>query len=514
MKALVAIGKRASLAAVLAFAPGCVVPRSGESGDVPGIPTGPGLLAAVPRSSQLPRPSTSTQSIPDFVRSRDIVTVAHRTAQPPTPKPAAKDEALPTPRQLPAATTGTKPPSGLTLDQVINATLLADPQLRAGFEAINQANADTTTASLRPNPTLFTGIQLLPLTRPFTVTNQGGPPQQDVNLSYPIDWFLFGKRAAAMQATTLGVRVSEAEYANRVRQRVLEASTAYYEVLEAKALINLARQDVDNLKRLEGITENALAKGGPTQIELSRIRLDRLKSEQGARDAEKSLVGANARLRAILGRSDSDPTFDVSGTLEDEPALEPLQDEEALAVAEQNRPDLKSLHLKIAQANANIDLERRKAYPSVAPQLGYTRQYQRSIGFPDADSYSVAMTMSLPLFDRNQGNRVKAVSVAVQNQFELQAALIALRAEVVQAGQELRTSAANTRAVAGEQLKLARDIRDTINKAHEAGGQPLIDVLDAQRTYQEIYRLFITSRAGYGRAVMKYYATLGKQVAP
>ena len=99
---------------------------------------------------------------------------------------------------------------------MINAVLVTDPRLRAGFEAINQAHADALTASLRPNPTLYLDIQLLPLTRPFTPDATGGPPQQDVNLTYPIDWYLFGKRAANMAAAAQGVRVSEAEFATLV----------------------------------------------------------------------------------------------------------------------------------------------------------------------------------------------------------------------------------------------------------------------------------------------------------
>lgn len=449
--------------------------------------------------------------------------MAHQTSgnEEPEPIPVVVDD-KDTPETLPAprpsntdTTTAPAPKAGLTLDQVINATLLADPKLRAGFEVINQGNADALTASLKPNPELFTDIQLLPLTRPFTVERQGGPPQQDINISYPIDWFLFGKRAAAMQAAGLGVRVSEAEYADLVRQRVLEAATAYYDVLETKALLDLARQDVENLKRVESVTEKAVEGGGRPQVELSRIRLDRLKSEQSLRDAENALVAAKARLRALLGRDDDDPAFDLAGTLDQQMVIAPLPVDEAFAVAQQNRPDMQALRWKIAQAQANMESERRKAYPSVTPQAGYTRQYQeKAIGFPDANSYSLALTMSLPFYDRNQGNRAKASSVAVQNEFQLRSGIVSLRAEVVQADQELRTTAANSRAVAGEQLKLAEQVRDAINKAYEAGGRPLIDVLDAQRNYRDTYRLFITSRAGYGRAAVKYQATLGRQAAP
>ena len=44
------------------------------------------------------------------------------------------------------------------------------------------------------------------------------------------------------------------DYNTWAMQRVLDAATAYYDVLEARAVIEIARQDVDNLKRVEAVT--------------------------------------------------------------------------------------------------------------------------------------------------------------------------------------------------------------------------------------------------------------------
>src|SRR5262249_22228295 len=151
--------------------------------------------------------------------------------------------------------------------------LLADPKIRAGLEAINQAYADVLTTSLLPNPTLTVGATLLPLTRPFTIDRQGGPPQPGADISYPIDWFLFGKRAAAMASAATGVRISEAEYADLVRQRVRDAAVAFYDVLEAKGLLDLARQDLESLRRVEATLEKAVDAGGRPIVELNRVRL-------------------------------------------------------------------------------------------------------------------------------------------------------------------------------------------------------------------------------------------------
>ncbi|MCL6546817.1 MAG: TolC family protein [Bryobacteraceae bacterium] len=467
-----------------------------------------------PRLHQTARPALRAE-IRHPVSSSWIVPVAH-SGQPPAGSDSAEKEAaetLPAPRGVEVTD---RPPGGLTLDQVINACLLADPKLRAGFEAINQANADALSALLKPNPTLFADIQLLPLTRPFTVERQGGPPQQDVQLGYPIDWFLFGKRAAAMVSAGLGVRVSEAEYADLIRQRVTEAALGFYDVLEAKELLELARQDVRNFERVEANIRKAVEAGGRPRVELSRVRLDLLRSQQSLREAEAAVVAAKARLQAFLGRTDPDPSFDVAGSLAAPLTAVPLLVEEAFALALQNRPDLQALRWKASQAKVNIELERRKAFPEVTTTFGYSRQYQRrAIGFPDADSWSAAIEMTVPFSDRNQGNRAKASSVFIQSQREVQASEVALRAEIVTVHKELLTAYENAQSIGEEQLQLATEVRDSITKAYEeAQGRSLLDVLDAQRNYRETYRLYITSRAAYWRALYRFHSAVGQQVVP
>ena len=101
-----------------------------------------------------------------------------------------------------------------------------------------------------------------------------------------------------------------------------------------------------------------------------------------------------------------------------------------------------------------------------------------------------------------------------QQQNELQLRLIELRSEVEQATQELRTARANAEAIADEQLEIATQVRESISQAYLAGGRPLIDVLDAQRRFRDTYRLYISSRADYRRAVVKLNSTVGKQVVP
>jgi len=493
MSALRLLARRLSLFArigCLALA-GCVT-----------LPSLPRPEAAAPGAA--PPAATSAGGVPIFVvRQGESQRVA--VGPPPLKKPYAPEKLPPPLAEAPAG--------GLTLDQVINRTLLADRKLRAGFEAINQAHAEALTASLRPNPELFTDGQLLPLTRPFTVDRQGGPPQQDVQLSWKIDWFVFGKRAAAMAAAARGVEVSEADFADLVRVRARDVSLAFYDVLEAEALVELARQDVANLRRVEEATDKAVKADARARVDLSRVRLDLLRSRQALREAESAVAQTRSKLRAFLGPAEPGAALAIRGSLELPDPGELPELEASFQQAREMRPDIQSLVAKVSQALAALESEERKGKPEITPQVGYTRQYQRkAIGFPDADSWSVAVTATLPVFDRNQGNRAKAASVVTQSRLEHEQGLVELRAELEQAIQDLRLARSNARAVAGEQQALAREVQESLTKAYAAGTRTLLDVLDAQRSYRETVRLLITSRANLARAVIRYNAAVGLQL--
>lgn len=424
-----------------------------------------------------------------------------------TPMAAGPELAAPVNPSIPALPLETTP---LGIDDVLQRCLSSDPTLRAGLESINQADADLLTASLKPNPEAYTDVQMLPLGRPYTIADPGGPPQSDLLVAYPIDWFLFGKRAAAMMTARAGVRVSEAQYADLIRQRLRDAALAHYDLLEAKAKLKASESVVGNARRLEA----GARKIGRPATELQRIRLHLLSAENELRLARAGLISARARLRVFLGQLHGAPEVDVSGSLDLAADRPHPQAEELYELARQNRPDLLAMELQIAQARADVVSQRRQAYPAIAPQFGYTYQFQNSIGDRDAASWDAALTMEIPLFDRNQGGRARAASVLTQNTHQLHGGLVGLHSEVEQLLQDFIAAETNAQAVTQAQVNEADAVRDKLIKAYAAGKQPLLDVLDAQKNYHDTYDLFVSTHAGYWRAAVKLNAAVGQAVVP
>jgi cobalt-zinc-cadmium efflux system outer membrane protein len=316
-----------------------------------------------------------------------------------------------------------------------------------------------------------------------------------------------------MSTAHFGVHVAQAEFENMVRLRVLEAATLFYDSLEAKGLLDVARQNVQSLHELEELTKQAIADGGRPAIEAHRIRLDAIAAEQRLRKAAALERGAIARLRAIMGGADLPITMTPIGEMEVSDSGPILTTEEALAIARQARPDLQSILWQRTRAESDVDLQRRLGRAEVAPSFGYTRQYQqKAIGFPDADSWSAALSMTLPIYNRNQGNVAKASAEERRNRFAYAAALLDVEAEIIAASADLKAAEENAVSVAKEQLQLAESVRDSITEAFKNGGRPLIDVLDSQRNYRETYALYVSVRAEYWRALYRYYAVLGQRV--
>ena len=65
---------------------------------------------------------------------------------------------------------------------------------------------------------------------------------------------------------------------------------------------------------------------------------------------------------------------------------------------------------------------------------------------------------------------------------------------------------------APRRIEAARSARDKIEAAYRLGGRPLIDVLDAQRSFRDTQRLDVHDHAAYWRSLYRFNAAVGKEV--
>jgi len=399
--------------------------------------------------------------------------------------------------------TGPDLPTAWTLDQAIAATLTSDPVLRIGQAEISQARAELLGKSLLPNPAIGIAGDSIPFNRRGSAME----PEFTVQAEMPLDWFLFAKRAAEMNSARWGVQQTQAEYADLVRQRVMETAIAFYDLLEAKASLSIARQDIEILTNVETVTQRAVEAGGVPSLELDRIRLELFRHRQELLEMEAEVNIAKAVLWAQFGRLDRDPNFDIRGSLDAPLTAKPYPIEEAFDWAQRNRPDIRALRIQVNKAQSERVVEKRNAYPEVSLSGGYIREY---LDVGREPGWGMGISVTVPLFDRNQGGRARAQAALRRSHYELQAGIVELRAEVEEADQLFRAAYLKATTFAEEEVRLAIRVRNSIMRSYEVGGSPLIDVLDAERTYRETYQMYISSRADYWRAKYVYNSVIGQ----
>ncbi len=397
----------------------------------------------------------------------------------------------------------------ITLQLAIQMGIAQNFRLRAGAEKVRQAQADLITASLIPNVTLFADYQLIPL-QATDIHNQLGPPQADVLVSFPIDWLLFGKRVAAMQAAKLGIDVSSADFADLHRVQLGRTVDAFYEVLADEKYLKLAEENLEELHDVEKLTQELAKNKKAGKIELDRIKLANLEALLEKHDRERAFEVAKARLRPLIGLP-TDVEFEVHGDLPiPTRVVPPPKLPEAVALADAHRPDLISDQHDINRARAVVEVEQRKAKPQVAVVPGLSYQNQRQIdGFRNGAMFDIGIGTTLPFTDRNQGNILKARAREQElihiHQADRADALAEVETAVLNYEDAVEHLSFNT----PETMKAAYDLRKNVEAAYRTGDRKLDEMLLAHQAYRDRLAHVVEFASDYYRTLNKLNMVVG-----
>src|SRR5262249_22937082 len=206
---------------------------------------------------------------------------------------------------LPGAAQPPRPPGNLTLDGAIDLLLRRNLNLLALQHEIPMAQADVLTASLRANPAFYADTQLQPYGH-YTRANPGGPPQYDVNLTYPLD--VSHKRRARTVVAEKAKQVTEAQFQDAVRILIDNLYTAYVDVVAAEETLRYSRRSLEGLTQLFNLRRELFDRGQVREAEVEALRSQAGQARLQVRAAEQALE----RTTRTLARLMNVPRFEVA----------------------------------------------------------------------------------------------------------------------------------------------------------------------------------------------------------
>lgn len=182
--------------------------------------------------------------------------------------------------------------------------------------------------------------------------------------------FAGGGIVANYQASSIGESIAQCEETARLQDVVQDVKVAYFNILKAQRMSDVARQSVQMLKAHRDVAENYFTVGMIPKNDLLRAEVELANGRQSLVRASNAVELAKSRFNTVLKRDISEPV-DVVDILRYDPLKESFED--CLNIARQTRPELKISSLKAAQAGKWVRAAQSEFFPSLSVVGNYTR---------------------------------------------------------------------------------------------------------------------------------------------
>ncbi len=386
----------------------------------------------------------------------------------------------------------------ITLDGAIQRALDLHPALRGASQGVSAADARALQAGLWPNPEID-----------LEVENFGGgdeltgfeSAESTAVLSQP---FPLGGKPSRRR----GVAESDAQLARRdlesVRLDIIAGTNAaFVAVLAAQQRQELSVRLLRVSEDFSRVVQARVDAGKVSPVEATRAQIEASQARLVVARSNRALRAANTRLAASWGSTAV--SFDRAiGDLPEAinpPAIDELRQMMATS------PEIRRLEDEIERGQRALAFEKSLRIPDLALSVG-PRRFQET-----GDSAWVAgLSVSIPIFDRNQGGRKAAEFDFERARFDAENARVALEAELVIVCEQLLAAAEAARTTRSDVVPAAAGALSAVEIGYREGKFAFIDVIAAQRAFFEASSLMLDSLEEYALARAELERLVGRSL--
>lgn len=390
-----------------------------------------------------------------------------------------------------------EPPRTLSLADVLALVEERSPLLEAARWRLRAAEGHAEQAGLFLNPELDVEVENFAGTG---VAKEFGGAETTVALGQTIE--LGGKRSGRSDVAR---RESEAARLDAEQQRLdvlARATRLFVAGLAAQEHARLEDEAASLARETEAAVRRRVAAGRSPPAEALRAKVARARADVRLGRAKREVLVAYSEL-ASLWQGESSGIESLVGTLANLPES---PEEEPLARVVANSPRVAAREYEVSAAEAALGLAGVQGIPDPTLSVGYRRMNDSN------DHAMVAgLSLSLPVFDRNQGGAAEARAALEQASAELTGERTRVLAEA-------KATVARLDAARDEALALQKDILPTAEQAlretergYQRGLFSLLDVLSAQQSLFGLRRDFLETAAHARELRADLDALLGRE---
>jgi cobalt-zinc-cadmium efflux system outer membrane protein len=361
-----------------------------------------------------------------------------------------------------------------TLRQVVDIALQHNPDIRQARLRVDSARGERRIARALPNP-VYAGIPSVPY---------------QYSVALPID--LSPERLYRTRAAKHGEEATAFDHRDVIRQVLFGVRQAFYDLLLADAQRQIALEQRDIFRQLLSADSIRLRAGDLPERDLVKGELEFARAESNLTRAQATARAARLVLQALMGVSQPDTAFAVTGELHAAPELAvPVDSLLPLALA--TRPDMAGARERVDQTRSLKGLAVAGLFPVPVVSVVY-----QNAPFESGLRYAFGIALPVPLFYWNGGERQRADAGVAAADVALQRVRVQIAADVAVALGNFRAARVLAERYQKGLLDKATTVLQTSRFAYQQGAISLLELLEAIRTYGE-------TRAEYYGAVHDYW---------
>jgi cobalt-zinc-cadmium efflux system outer membrane protein len=385
----------------------------------------------------------------------------------------------------------------LSLQEAVNKALESRASLKAMAEQVSAAQGLEKQARLFANPTLQLSNENLRPGQTYTT---------DVDsyayFTQPLD--VLGKRKQRIAVAAGGVNQSQAGYELTKRQIAKSVRLFYWGARGAQEKRDLLKATVENFQKIIDYQSSQLSVGAISEQDLMRVRLEGERLKIAANLAVIEATRFRVQLLREMGQTDFAEVLLTEPLEAYIPALEPVDIQQALS----QRLEMKVASANVEEAQAKSRFQDVSARPDLSLLYGYKRT-QLLDSVTGVNTAQAGLQITLPITDRNQGNRA-AANAEVRRQQQLLAATEAdVRADYFGALQEYQLRRVEVVETLQPLREHARTISEITQAAYAQGGMELLRLLDAERARLDAELAYVQGMMEYQQSISNLQAAEG-----
>lgn len=358
-----------------------------------------------------------------------------------------------------------------------------NPQLNAerARQRATDENVPQALAGYRPQISagLSVGLQAVRDQLPGNVIQTATLKPWQIGVTVTQTLFNGFKTANSVRVAELQVQSGREALRNVGQGVLLDAVTAYTNVLANQTLVEAQRSNVAFLKETQAITQRRLNAGDvtPTDTAQAEARLNRGLADLNA--AEVNYAISQATYAQVVGNPPSQLR-----PAETTDRLLPRSREDAIALALREHPAVTAAGFDVDVASTSIRVAESSLMPNVTLQgsVSRSRDSDQTLGTFGTDQASVIGQVTQPIYDggtaasqTRQAKEVAAQSRLVLDQVRNQAKTAVVSAWVANEGAKIAVSASES------EVKAAEVALAGVQKEAAGGQRTTVDVLNAQQ---------------------------------